>query len=69
MWNKGRGVGGAGAWEGATRQGPGREQGGSRILGGDMEVSGGMNLGGDSLTGACEGHEYSTGQGLRGEGV
>ncbi len=23
-----------------------------------------MNLGGDNLTGACEGHEYDTGQGL-----
>ena len=27
---------------------------------------GGMNLEGDSLTGACAGHEYSTGRGLRG---
>ena len=53
--NKGRGVGGAEAWEGTTRQGPGREQGRSR------------SLGGDSSTGACEGHEYGTGtKGVKG---
>ena len=34
-----------------------------------MAVGEDMNLGVDSLTGACERHEYSTGQGLRGEGV
>ena len=28
-----------------------------------------MNLGGDSLTEACDGHEYSMGQGLRSEEV
>ena len=62
-------MGGAGEWEGTTRRGHKREQGGSRSLGGDMAVAGGMNLEGDILTGACEGHEYGTGQGLRGERV
>ena len=43
-----------------------RGMGGNRSLGGDMAVAGGMNLGGGILIGACEGHEYGTGQGLRG---
>ena len=54
-----RGLKWAGDWEGSRAYG-GRGMAGYKNLGGYKDLEG------DILTGACEGHEYGTGQGLRG---